>query len=185
VDTFALTHGVPMAVNEFGVMRWEPGAADFMDDQMNLFEDLGMNHALWLWEASWEPRAEMDDGFNFLHGPDPDHHADASSSDLIDAILQYWDRNTIRPSNLSEEPTVQGTLHNCPPAGKWAISVWDGADGTDTGQAVASCTGAPVAAAYWIDPQTQTWERWFPGQPEINSLTTLDHMQGTIALGTQ
>jgi uncharacterized protein YkwD len=78
-----------------------------------------------------------------------------------------------------------GTMHNCPQAGKWAISVWDGTDGTATGQAVASCTGAPVAAAYWIDPQTQTWERWFPGQPDINSLTTLDHMQGITVLGRQ
>jgi hypothetical protein len=63
VDSFASTHGVPVAANEFGIMRWEPGAADFMDDQMEPFEDLGMNHALWLWEASWEPRAEEDDDF--------------------------------------------------------------------------------------------------------------------------
>jgi hypothetical protein len=183
VETFALTHGVPIAANEFGIMRWEPGAAEFMDDQMDLFEDLGMNFALWLWEASWEPRAEMNDYFNFLHGPDPDHHAEVSSSDLIDVILQHWGRNTIRPSNLSEEPTAQDMLRNCPQPGKWAISVWDGADGTDTGRAVASCTGATVAAAYWIDPQTQAWKRYFSGRPEISNLTTLDRMQGIIALG--
>jgi uncharacterized protein YkwD len=79
----------------------------------------------------------------------------------------------------------QDTMHNCPQAGKWAISVWGGADGTATDQAVASCTGAPVAAAYWIDPQTQVWLHWFPGQPGMNSLTSLDHMQAIIAFGGQ
>jgi hypothetical protein len=93
---------VPVAVNEFGVVRWEPGAADFMDAQMDLFEELDINNALWLWKAAWEPRAEMNDDFNFLHGPDPDHHTDVSSSELIDVIVQHWGRNAIRPSNFSE-----------------------------------------------------------------------------------
>jgi|GEM_PF-584223 len=183
VDTFASTHGVPVAVNEFGVVRWEPGAADFMDDQMDLFEDRGMNHALWLWEASWEPRAEMNDDFNFLHGPDPDHHADVASSDLIQVIRQYWARNTIRPSDLSEELIAQGTLHNCPKVGKWAISVWDGLDGTDAGQALAACGAGAVAAAYYVDPHTQVWSRWFAGWPAISNLATLDSGQAVITLG--
>jgi len=75
------------------------------------------------------------------------------------------------------------TMYNCPRVDKWAISVWPGASGTAIDQAVASCTEASVAAAYWIDPQTQTWQRWFPNQPEISSLTSLDHMQAIIALG--
>jgi hypothetical protein len=183
VDTFASTYGVPVAANEFGVMRWEPGAADFMDDEMELFEQRSMNHALWLWEPSWEPRAEMDDYFSFLHGPDPEHHADVSSSDLIDAILQHWGRNTIRPSDFSEEPSAQGTVHNCPSAGKWAVSVWDGADATDTGQALATCQTGAVAAAYYIDGHTQIWSRWFAGQPEVSDLQALDDMQVVIACG--
>ena len=97
VDTFAGTHGVSVAVNEFGVMRWEPGADDFMDDQMDLFEQRGINHALWLWETSWPLFAEEVDAFNFRHGPDPNNHADVESSDLMDVIVEYWGRNTIRP----------------------------------------------------------------------------------------
>ncbi len=31
----------------------------------------------------------------------------------------------------------QDAMQNCPHAGKWAISVWEGPDGTDTGQALA------------------------------------------------
>ena len=33
IDEFTRKHGVPVAVNEFGVMRWEPGAAEFIDDE--------------------------------------------------------------------------------------------------------------------------------------------------------
>jgi len=100
LDAFAAAHGVPLAVNEFGVMRWEPGAAEFMDDQMDLFEQRGMNYALWLWELSWTEDAEEVDAFNFRHGPAPHNHSDVASSDLIDVIVEHWARNTIRPSSM-------------------------------------------------------------------------------------
>ncbi len=66
---------------------------------MDMFEQRGMNYALWLWETSWEAYAE--DAFNFRHGPDPDNHADVESSNLIEVIVKYWGRNTIRPSNVT------------------------------------------------------------------------------------
>ena len=97
VKAFTAEHGVPVAVNEFGVIRWEPGAADFMDDQMELFEQRGMNYALWAWETSWAAYAEEVDAFNFRHGPDPEHRADVESSDLLEVILKHWERNTLRP----------------------------------------------------------------------------------------
>ena len=100
VDRFVATHGVPVAVNEFGLMRWEPGAAEFMDDEMDLFERRGMNHALWDWGVSWKPFAEEVNEFDFRFGPDPDNHTDVDSSDLIEVIKKYWSRNTIRPSNI-------------------------------------------------------------------------------------
>jgi competence protein ComEC len=75
------------------------------------------------------------------------------------------------------------TMHNCPQAGKWAISVWEGPDGTDTGQALATCSAAPVVAAYYLDPQTQGWSYWFAGQPGLSTLSTLDTSQGVLALG--
>jgi len=100
VDTFTATHGVPVAVNEFGVMRWEPGAAGFMDDQMDLFEQRGMNHALWVWDPAWEVWTEEVDAFNFRHGPDPSNHSDVELSDLMDVIVEYWGRNTLRPSSV-------------------------------------------------------------------------------------
>ena len=72
---------------------------------------------------------------------------------------------------------------NCPQPGKWAIAVWDGADGTDAGQALATCGTGAVAAAYHIDPATQGWLRWFDGRPEVSNLSTLDEHQGVLALG--
>jgi len=103
VDNFAGAHGVPVAVNEFGVVRWVPGAAEFMDDQMALFEQRGMNHALWVWDPVWEPWTEEVNGFNFRYGPDPDSNSGVES-DLQNVILKYWERNTVRPSNFAEKP---------------------------------------------------------------------------------
>lgn len=83
----------------------------------------------------------------------------------------------------SPTPTqVQGQLHNCPQPGTWSISVWNGPSGTNTGPALATCP-APVAVAYWLDPQTQTWLRYFEGRPEISDLVTVDGMQGMLTLG--
>ena len=77
----------------------------------------------------------------------------------------------------------QGTMHDCPQEGKWSIAVWDGDDGTDAEQALATCGEGVVAAAYGIDPETQVWSRYFAGRPEISNLTTLNSMQGVVALG--
>ena len=64
VDDFATSHGVPVAVNEFGVVRWVPGAAEFMADEMDLFEQRGLNYALWVWDPAWGPWNEGIDAFN-------------------------------------------------------------------------------------------------------------------------
>jgi uncharacterized protein YkwD len=71
----------------------------------------------------------------------------------------------------------------CPTAGKWSLAVWSGEDDTPTGEALATCGQGTVAAAYYIDPFTQVWSRWFAGWPAISSLTTLDSGQGIVALG--
>jgi beta-lactamase superfamily II metal-dependent hydrolase len=75
-------------------------------------------------------------------------------------------------------------MRGCPQAGRWAISVWDGDDGADASQALATCGEVPVVAAYYLDPQTQGWSRWFAGQPGLSTLSTLSKWQGVLALGT-
>ncbi|MDP2949074.1 MAG: hypothetical protein Q8P22_06010 [Chloroflexota bacterium] len=77
-----------------------------------------------------------------------------------------------------------GSMVNCPQAGKWAISVWDGASGTAAADALATCGAGAVDAAYALDPQTGGWLGWFAGRPEISTLATLNDMQGVLALGS-
>jgi len=55
------------------------------------------SHRVWCWDSSWEPWVEEVNAFNFRLGPEPNHHADVASSDLIEVIVKYWGRNTIRP----------------------------------------------------------------------------------------
>ncbi|UCH24417.1 MAG: cellulase family glycosylhydrolase [Trueperaceae bacterium] len=97
IDTFIARHNLPVAANEFGPMRWQPGAAAYVADQIELFEKRQMNHALWAYNPSWPPFQE-NDAFDFLHGPDPNHHEDVESSSLLEVIKSYWARNTVRPS---------------------------------------------------------------------------------------
>lgn len=96
VDDFVAAHSVPVAANEFGLMRWEPGADAFMDDQMDFLEQRGINYALWAWDPAWSPWAEEVDAFNFRHGPDPNNHADVGSN-LKEVIVAHWMYNTVRP----------------------------------------------------------------------------------------
>jgi hypothetical protein len=76
------------------------------------------------------------------------------------------------------------SMHNCAPAGKWSIAVWDGDSGTSPADALASCGTDAVDAANSIDPQTQTWSRWFAARPELNNLPPLSDVQGMLALGS-
>jgi hypothetical protein len=74
-------------------------------------------------------------------------------------------------------------MEGCPEPGKWAISVWNGESGTPTGLALATCPAVKVAAAYWIDPQTQKWKHYFDGRPDLTNLLELREMQGLVTLG--
>jgi cysteinyl-tRNA synthetase len=123
VDDFATTNGVPVAVNEFGVVRWVPGAAEFMDDEMALFEARGMNHALWVWDPSWEPWTEEVNAFNFRHGPDPGNHTDVPSSALLEAVHGNWQRNAVRPSSWVSETSYLPLVMTKTPAGAQPLSL--------------------------------------------------------------
>jgi hypothetical protein len=74
-------------------------------------------------------------------------------------------------------------MEGCPQPGNWAISVWTGATGTATDEALATCPSVTIAAAYWIDPQSQMWKHYFDGRPEITNILTLGEMQGLITMG--
>ncbi|UCH87344.1 MAG: hypothetical protein JSU97_02850 [Dehalococcoidia bacterium] len=77
----------------------------------------------------------------------------------------------------------QGVMHNCPGPYKYSLAVWEGPDDTDVEEALATCGEGGVVVAYWLVPETQSWLRWFAGRPEVSTLTTLDNLQGIMALG--
>ncbi len=74
-------------------------------------------------------------------------------------------------------------MNGCPLAGKWALSVWNGPNATETADALAPCTEV-VSVAYWLDPQTQTWQRYVHERPDLTTLSHLDNLQGVFALGS-
>ena len=82
-----------------------------------------------------------------------------------------------------QQAAAQFQLVYCPQSGKWAISTWDGPNDTTIAEAIGTCPDTSVAAAYWLDPQTQGWLRYVAGRPEISNLTTVDEMQGILTLG--
>ena len=99
IDSFKTIHRVPVAINEYGLRRWQPGGAQFMADSMTLFEQRGLNHAWWLW-APADPRfTEYVHSFNPLLGANPANRQEVSSSALLTVIRQNWSQNVYRPDN--------------------------------------------------------------------------------------
>ncbi len=88
VDAFKKRHGFPMAVNEYGLQRWQPGGVQYMADQMALFEARGLNHAWWLWGPSDGRFVEYAHYFNPLLGPEPANRQEVTTSDLLEVIKQ-------------------------------------------------------------------------------------------------
>ncbi len=113
---YATDNDVVLAVNEFGAARWVPGAAEFMHDEMFLFEQLGFNHALWTWDPEWTPWNQGVNGLNFRYGPNPQNTTDVDN-ELQSVITDFWARNTIRPSTYrkasseSEKKSLANVTH--------------------------------------------------------------------------
>ena len=98
IDDFMQVNYVPVVVNEYSSVRWEPGATEFLDDEMDLMEQRNLNYAIWNWEPSWEPWAMEVDDFNFRFGTDPNNLQDTTDNPLLDVIVDYWQKNAITPS---------------------------------------------------------------------------------------
>ncbi|HET7010612.1 MAG TPA: cellulase family glycosylhydrolase [Anaerolineales bacterium] len=99
IADFRDRHNVPVAVNEYGVERWAPGAADFMADEIELFEQLGLNHSFWAWFPEWRPWSEGENSMNYLFGPDPENTAPVDN-ELFGVLTDAWGRNSLWPSTF-------------------------------------------------------------------------------------
>lgn len=97
LNEFRQRTGAPIAVNEFGVVRWAPGAADFLRDEIAWFEAHGLNHAIWVWEPTYEPWYTWGDrAMYYPFGPDPQNFTEVEN-ELWRVIREAWQRNAIRP----------------------------------------------------------------------------------------
>ena len=101
VSEFQTTHGMPVAVNEYGVMRFEPGAAEYLSDLMGLLEGLGVNHALWAWTSEQVLRYGDMQEFEYRLGPDMGNLTEEVPNELLEVIVDNWSQNTIRPSGVT------------------------------------------------------------------------------------
>ena len=97
---FSVKNHAPVVVNEFGAERWEPGAADYIRDEMDIFEQNGWNYTAWQWQPEWPPLAEGDNSFNFRFGLSPKHLTNIKN-ELLSAYTDAWARNSVRPSNFN------------------------------------------------------------------------------------
>ncbi|OEU55440.1 MAG: hypothetical protein BA871_11010 [Desulfuromonadales bacterium C00003096] len=100
IDEFQDEWGMPVAVNEYGIVRWVPGGAKFLDDQLALFEERGLNHAIWMWDPYWEPWTSDVNAMNYRFGVKPGAKIEQMPNVLMDIIQKYWNLNTIRPSDF-------------------------------------------------------------------------------------
>jgi cellulase (glycosyl hydrolase family 5) len=69
VGEYGRRHGVPMAVTEFGVQRYAPGAAAYLTDALAAIDRLGVSRAVWEWVP--EARRSMWNDFDVMGGPNP------------------------------------------------------------------------------------------------------------------
>ena len=115
---FAEEHNVPVAVNEYGVARWTPGAANFMHDEMAIFEEIGVNYALWVWDPKWQPWNEEVNFLNFRYGADPKNTINIEN-ELQSTIVEYWAKNTVRPSSFATQSNTNSGENWLHDMGNW------------------------------------------------------------------
>jgi hypothetical protein len=99
VDSFTTQYGVPVAVTEYGLIRWQPGAALFIDDEMAVFEESGVNYAIWSWQPVSPAYTGEENEFNFRLGPDPSDLTE-NNSEIYETLKKYWAKNRVRLSDF-------------------------------------------------------------------------------------
>jgi hypothetical protein len=92
---------VPLAVNEYGIVRWIPGGTQFLEDQLSIFEDYGFNHAIWMWDPAWEPWTEEVNAMNYRFGTNPRIDSEDLPNPLMNVLESYWSLNSVRPSSYT------------------------------------------------------------------------------------
>lgn len=87
VKDFQLTYGARIFVGEFSVVRWAPGAAQFLTDEISLFEDYKWD---WAYHAFREETAWSLEDEDL---PYKTVNKAAAPTDRLQVLLSWWARN--------------------------------------------------------------------------------------------
>lgn len=81
---FQRKYNVPIYVGEFSAVRWAPGAAQWLDDMISIFEEYG-------WDWTYHAFREFH-GWSVEHSSDP-KDSKKTISDRMKVLLKYMSRN--------------------------------------------------------------------------------------------
>jgi hypothetical protein len=95
VSDYGRRHGVPVAITEFGVQRYLPGAAAWLTDTLAAIDRLGVSRAVWEWVP--EARRSMWNDFDVLGGPNPYQRAVVPNA-LQSALAADYARSCTSPA---------------------------------------------------------------------------------------
>ncbi len=86
VREFQLAYNIHIYVGEFSAIRWAPGAARYLGDCIDLFEEYG-------WDWTYHAYREWD-GWSVEHGSDPkEHQPTATPTDRKELLLKWFGKN--------------------------------------------------------------------------------------------
>lgn len=86
VRDFQLAYHVQIYVGEFSAIRWAPGAAAYLRDCIELFEEYG-------WDWTYHAYREWD-GWSVEHGSDPlDHQPSKQPTDRQQLLMEWFGKN--------------------------------------------------------------------------------------------
>lgn len=86
VREFQLAYNVHIYAGEFSAIRWAPGAAEYLKDCIEIFEEYG-------WDWTYHAYREWD-GWSVEHGTDPkDHQPSQQTTDRKELLLKWFAKN--------------------------------------------------------------------------------------------
>ena len=99
VREFQLAYNVHIYVGEFSAIRWAPGAANYLRDCIELFEEYG-------WDWTYHAYREYD-GWSVEYGSDPMDHSPAKTITDRKALLLNWFGKNVKPGNMIKRTKIE------------------------------------------------------------------------------
>jgi hypothetical protein len=80
-------------------MRWAPGAARFIADEIAALEARGLPHTVYEWGPA-KSTVQPATSFNMRLGPSPGNLSAPMDNPYLDAVKRDWAKNRLRPSGV-------------------------------------------------------------------------------------